>query len=337
MEKMTEIVFDHAGPPSVLYAIDRDIPQPSPNEVLLEVLAIGVNYIDVYFRTGLLPGDITPQTSIGVEAVGRVIAMGEDVDDISIGDRVASIGGAPGSYSTHRLFPRSRVLPLPDSISDETAAALMFKGLTVEYLINRCYLVSAGQTVLWHAAAGGVGRIAGQWLSSRGVNLIGVVGSEAKEDVAKENGFANVLVSTSPTFDADVQELTHNKGVDVVYDSVGAATFDQSLKSLKPRGMLVLFGNASGTVDAFDTSRLGDQGSVYLTRPSIAHYIADNTEFRAAADKVFSVIEKGIVTTGTINRYDLKDVAMAHLALEQRQLVGSTVMFQNVTKGSGRP
>jgi len=328
MKNMTKIVFDRAGPPSVLYSIDREIPEPSANEVLLETSSIGVNYIDVYFRTGLLPGDISPQTGIGVEAVGRVVSLGDGVENISIGDRVAAIGGAPGSYSTHRLFPQNRLLPLPDSISDETAAALLFKGLTVEYLINRCYSVRPGQTVLWHAAAGGVGRIAGQWLSDRGVNLIGSVGSESKLDVARENGFTNVLLSSSSTFDADIQDLTQNKGVDVAYDSVGAATFEQSLNSLKTRGTLVLFGNASGKVDAFDTSRLGSQGSVYLTRPSIAHYIANDAEFRAAASEVFSVIERGIITAGTINRFDLKDAATAHHALEQRKLVGSTVMFQ---------
>ncbi|WP_174148048.1 quinone oxidoreductase [Leisingera sp. ANG59] len=323
---MTSIVFDSAGPPSVLYAIDKELPQPGPGEVLIEMTSVGVNFIDVYLRSGQLPGELHSQSGIGVEGVGRIAALGGGVQEFSIGDRVATVGGAPGSYSTHRLFPQERVLPLPAEVADDIAAALLFKGLTVEYLINRCFPVQAGQTVLWHAAAGGIGRIAGQWLIHKGANLIGVVGSEDKRATAETNGFDNVLLSSSPSFGEDVQALTGGQGVDVAYDSVGAATFDQSLKALKPRGTLVLFGNASGKVDGFDTSRLGAQGSVYLTRPSIAHYIADQDEFRMAAGTVLTAIREGIIRAGKINRFELSEAAEVHRALEGRQLVGPTIM-----------
>ena len=326
MKHMKKVVFDNPGTPDVLYTVDVDIPKPAPDEVLLETTAIGVNYIDVYLRSGQLPQKIEPHTGIGVESVGRITALGQNVTDLVVGDRAATIGGTPGSYSSHRIFPRSRIIPLPDSISDDTAAALFFKGLTVEYLINRCFAVQDGQSVLWHAAAGGVGQIAGQWLSQRDINLIGIVGSEAKIDTAKAHGFSTVLLSTSATLEADIQQLTDGQGVDVAYDSVGAATFDISLKALKPRGTLVLFGNASGKVVGFDTSRLGAQGSVFLTRPSIAHYIADPDEFQAAAQNVITAIETGVITPGAINIFDLKDVVSVHQALEKRQLVGSTIL-----------
>lgn len=324
---MQKIVFDRPGPADALYTLSLDTPIPGAGQVLLETSMAGVNYIDVYLRSGQLPGQIGPRSGVGVESVGRIVRAGDGVDPELVGRRAAAVGGTPGGYASHRVLPHDRIILLPDDISDETAAALLFKGLTVEYLINRCTPVISGQTALWHAAAGGVGRIAGQWLKHRGVCLIGTVGDSSKVETAKEHGYAHVLLSGSDTLIEDVADITGNRGVDTVFDSVGAATFDSSLAVLKPRGHLVLFGNASGKVDCFDTSRLGAQGSVFMTRPSIAHYISDSSEFRKAVATVFTAIREGIITPGKINKFDLADAAIAHRALEERRLVGSTVLL----------
>ncbi|MBY5935079.1 quinone oxidoreductase [Tateyamaria omphalii] len=324
---MEKVVFDKAGPPDALYSVSVDTPEPGPDQVLLETSMAGVNYIDVYLRSGQLPGQIVPGSGIGVESVGRIVRVGERVSQKLVGQRAAAVGGNPGGYASHRLVAHDRIIPLPDDISDEVAAALLFKGLTVEYLINRCTPVTSGQTVLWHAAAGGVGCIAGQWLKHKGARVIGTVGDERKVSIAKDHGHSEVLLSGSPSLVEDVKALTGGRGVDVVFDSIGAATFDASLAVLKPRGHLVLFGNASGKVDCFDTSRLGAQGSVYMTRPSIAHYISDTDEFRQAVSEVFAAIRAGVITPGKVNKFDLHDAATAHRALEGRRLIGSTVLL----------
>ncbi len=324
---MEQIVFDAPGTPDALYMISLDTPTPSKDQVLVETAVVGVNYIDVYRRSGKLPEQVGLRSGIGVESVGRIAAIGSGVTNLQVGERVAMIGGAPSSYSTHRLFHKDRIVKLPDDISDEDAAALLFKGLTVEYLINRCVKVKAGQNILWHAAAGGVGRIAGQWLATRGVNLIGTVGHPRKVELAKSFGFTSVLLSNSASLTDEVTALTDGQGIDITYDGIGNDTFDVSLSVLKSRGTLVLFGNTSGKVDGFDTSRLGSEGSVYLTRPSIAHYIADNQELQMAASAVFEAIRNGTITSGKINKFNLQDAASAHLALERRDLIGSTILL----------
>ncbi|WP_151703069.1 quinone oxidoreductase family protein [Nitrincola alkalilacustris] len=319
-------IFEEFGGSDVLHWKEVELPEPGVGQVLVRHEAIGVNYIDIYHRTGQFAAPLPLPSGLGMEGAGIVEAVGADVAGLMVGDRVAYAGGPPGAYSTSRLVPAARAVKIPDSIPSDIAAALLFKGLTAEYLITRCYSVQGGDTVLFHAAAGGVGQIACQWLNHLGANVIGTVSSEAKAVVAKENGCHHVINYSSENFVERVRELTGGKGVDVTYDSVGLDTFLGSVDCVKVRGTVVSFGATSGPVPLLDVSLLGAKGSIYLTRPSIAHYTAVRNELEASAAAVFDKIEKGIIRTDNISRYSLKDAAQAHRDLESRRTSGALIL-----------
>jgi NADPH2:quinone reductase len=311
------------GGPEVLAYEDVSVGNPGPDEARVKNNAIGLNFIDTYHRSGLYP--LTMPSGVGLEAAGVVEAVGSNVTWVKAGDRVAYAGGPPGAYSEVRLIPAHRLVKIPDGISDQTAAAAMLKGLTVQYLIRRTYKVQAGQTVLFHAAAGGVGLIAGQWLKALGVNAIGTAGSEEKAKLAKAHGYAHTIVYTKEEFAPRVKEITGGKGVPVVYDSVGKDTFTGSLDSLEPRGMLVVFGNGSGPVTGVDVNVLA-KGSYYLSRPTLMTYTAKREELEESAAELFDVIKSGKVKIEINQTYALKDAAQAHRDLESRKTTGSTVL-----------
>jgi len=299
---------------------------PKPKEIQIRLTAIGVNFIDIYLRKGLLPTSGTFPLGIGVEGIGEVVALGSESKEFKIGDKVACLGGEPNSYATYMNYSSERAISLPQELDDEYAAATLFKGLTVEYLINRCVSVRPNQTVLWHAASGGVGQIAVQWLKSIGAIVIGTVSTKEKAQQAFENGCDEVVVITEHDFENGVKEATNGKGVDVVYDSVGLATFEGSLKCVKPRGTLVLFGNSSGKVSNFDPALLGSQGSIYLTRPSIAHYFSDPIDLKTGTNAVFTAIRNQHFKIRNINRYTIADAQKAHQDIENRLTMASTIL-----------
>jgi NADPH2:quinone reductase len=300
-----------------------ELPPPGPGEARVRHTAIGVNLLDTYHRSGLYKVELP--CVIGAEAAGIVEATGEGTG-LSVGTRVGYAGTAPGAYAEARIMPADRLVRLPDAVSDETAAAVLLKGMTAEFLVRRTYAVRPGNTVLLHAAAGGVGLLAGQWLKALGARVLGVVSTEEKAKLARENGCAEVLMSGQDDLAKRVRELTAGRGVDVVYDSVGKATFAASLDSLAPRGMLVSFGNASGRVEPFDPLLLAQKGSLFLTRPTLAHYTATTEELRASAAAVFSALERGALRVTVGQRFALSEAAAAHRALEARATVGSTLL-----------
>jgi NADPH2:quinone reductase len=318
--------FSNFGNTDVLELKEVDLPPPGNGEIQIRHLAMGVNFIDVYHRRGVFAAPLALPSGLGVEGVGKVTALGEGVSGFEVGDRVAYVGGPPGGYATHRNLPAARALAVPEQLDSEIVAALLFKGLTVEYLIHRCVQVQAGDVVLLHAAAGGVGSIASQWLKALGATVIGTVGSEQKARIAEANGCAHVIVYTKEDFQARVKELTAARGVDVVYDSVGAETFAKSLDCLRPRGTLVSFGEASGPVPPVPLGSLGAKGSLFVTRPSIATYTADRTEYVAAAARLFEAIRRGTVRSPSVKIYPLHDAAQAHDDLEARRTSGSVVL-----------
>lgn len=318
------IRIHETGGPEVLKYEDVDVGDPGPGEVRLTQTACGLNFIDVYHRTGLYPLELP--SVIGMEAAGVVDAVGDGVSEFSPGDRVAYAAVPVGAYAESRLIPAHRIVKLPDSISDTQAAAMMLQGMTVEYLIRRTYEVKAGDTVLFHAAAGGVGLIACQWLKQLGATVIGTVGSEEKADLAKAHGCDHTILYKSEDVAARVRDLTDGKGVPVVYDSVGAATFEGSLDSLSPRGLLVSFGNASGPVPPFNTGILGQKGSLYFTRPTLMTYTASREDLVLSANSLFAAVAAG-VQINVNQTYDLADTAEAHRALEARETTGSTVLI----------
>lgn len=317
------VLVTRTGGPEVLELGSIELPAPGPGQVRVRHTVIGVNMLDTYHRSGLYKLELP--AVIGTEAAGIVEAVGEDTG-LSVGTRVGYAGTAPGAYAEARIMPADRLVRLPNDVSDEIAAAVLLKGMTAEFLIRRTYAVRSGNTVLLHAAAGGVGLIAGQWLHALGARVIGVVSSEEKAKLAREHGCADVLLSGRDDLAARVRELTGGRGVDVVYDSVGKATFTASLDSLAPRGMLVAFGNASGKVDPFDPLLLSQKGSLFLTRPTLAHYTATTEELRASAAAVFAALERGAVRVVIGQRFPLTDAASAHRALEGRATVGSTLL-----------
>lgn len=312
------------GGPEVLEAESVRLPPPGPGEVLVRHTAIGVNFIDTYHRSGLYP--LALPSGLGMEAAGVVEAVGDGVDEVRVGQRVAHAAGPPGSYATHRLVRAAVLVPLPDAVPDELAAAALLKGMTAEFLIRRVVAVEPGSTVLWHAAAGGVGLIACQWLAHLGVTVIGTVGSDDKAALARAHGCTHPVVYTRESFEERVRELTGGQGVSVVYDSVGRATFDGSLRCLRRRGMLVGFGNASGKPEPFDVARLAQGGSLYLTRPTLFDYVATRPELLASAQAVFDVLGRGVVQAPVRQRWPLREAAEAHRALEARATVGSTIL-----------
>jgi len=317
--------FHKTGGPEVLVWEDVEVGDPAPGQIRIRHHAIGLNYVDTYQRSGLYP--LPLPSGCGTEAAGVVEAAGAGVTDVKKGDRVAYAGGAPGAYAEARLYPADRVVKIPDGISFETAAAMMLKGMTVQYLIKRTFRVQPGMTVLWHAAAGGVGLIACQWLKALGVSVIGTAGSDDKAGLAKAHGCEHAIVYTRENFVERVKELTAGKGLPVVYDSVGKLTFMGSLDCLQPMGMLVSFGNASGAVDPFPPGILQQKGSLFLTRPTLVHYTAKREDLVACATDLFEVVKSGKVKIEIAQRYPLKDAAQAHRDLEGRKTTGSTVLL----------
>ncbi len=323
---MTGAIRVHqTGGPEVLRWDEVDVKEPGRGQARVRHTAVGLNYIDTYHRTGLYPAEL-PMTP-GMEGAGVVEAVGEGVTDLAPGQRVAYAGGPPGAYAEVRLIPADRLVPLPDDIDDQTAAAMMLKGMTAEYLLRRTYAVSPGETILWHAAAGGVGLIACQWAESLGVKVIGTIGSDEKAELAAAHGCEYPVVYTREDFVARVREITAGAMVPVVYDSVGRDTWEGSLSCLKPRGMMVSFGNASGPVPPFSPGELSARGSLYLTRPTLMTYTASRRDLLASAAALFEVVRAGAVRVEVNQTYALRDAARAHSDLEGRRTTGSTVLL----------
>lgn len=319
------IVIHEFGGPEVLQWCDSDPGQPGPGEVLLQQTVAGLNFIDTYHRSGLYPLELP--SGIGTEAAGRVIAVGEGVSGLSAGDRVAYAGMPVGAYAEQRCFPAAKLARLPDAISDETAAAVMLKGLTSWYLLKRSYRVAAGDTVLLYAAAGGVGLLAAQWAQSLGARVIGVVGSAEKAELARAHGCADIVLASDPDFVATVRDLTGGAGVAAVYDSVGRDSFYQSLDCLRPHGTMVSFGNATGPVDPVAPLELAKRGSLFLTRPVLFDFIASQADLQAASNELFDVLTAGDVQVRINQSWSMADAAQAHAALEARQTTGSSVLY----------
>ena len=318
------IRFHTVGGADVLRWETVDVPAPGAGEVTVRHTAIGVNFIDTYIRSGLYPAPLP--SGLGTEAAGVVEAIGPGVDGIAIGDRVGYVGGPLGAYSERRNLAADKLVPLPDGISDETAAASMLAGMTARYLLKCTRPVQAGDTLLWHAAAGGVGQIAVQWAKALGATVIGTVGSDAKADIARALGADHVINYRRENFAERVRDITGGHGVPVVFDSVGKDTFAGSIDSLALRGMLVSFGNASGAVPPFSPLLLSQKGSLYLTRPTLGHYTATRAELLETAADLFDVLLSGQVRVQPGQRYALKDAAQAHADLEARLTTGSTIL-----------
>ena len=328
---MTHIIsairFSEYGGPDVLVLSEVDLPAPGAGEIQIRHAAIGVNYIDIYHRKGVFGPRLALPSGLGVEGVGEVTTVGPGVSGFVVGDRVAYIGGPPGGYATYRNLPATRALHVPADLDSETVAASLFKGLTAEYLTHRCVSLRTGDTVLLHAAAGGVGSFASQWLKALGATVIGTVGTEEKARIARAQGCDHVIVYSRDDFRDEVMRITGGKGVRVVYDSVGADTFTRSLDCLQPRGTLVSFGESSGPVEPLAVSMLGAKGSLFLTRPSIAHYTADRAEYEGAAERMFSAMREGVVVSGKPSAYPLAQAAQAHADLESRRTTGAVVLL----------
>jgi NADPH2:quinone reductase len=310
------------GAAGVMKWVEVPLGKPKRGEVLIQQSHVGLNYIDVYHRSGLYP--LPLPAGIGMEAAGTVEAVGPGVKNIGVGDRVAYASGPPGSYAEFRIMPAGRVVKLPEWIANDQAAAMMLQGMTTEYLIRRTYKVKAGDTVLFHAAAGGVGLIACQWLKQLGATVIGTVGSPAKAKLAKAHGCDHVINYNKQDFVKRVRSITKGQGVPVVYDSVGRSTFTGSLDCLSPLGMFVSFGNASGPIPPVDAGLLSQKGSLYFTRPTLMTYTASDKDLAASARSLFAAVKKGVKIE--INqRYPMANAVQAHRDLEARKTTGSTV------------
>jgi NADPH2:quinone reductase len=314
------------GGPEVLTYEDVSVPAPGAGQIKIRNHACGVNFIDTYFRMGMYPSPVGMPFVSGNEGAGEVIAIGPGVTDIKVGDRVGYVS-ALGAYSEERILPADRAVKLPDSISYEQAAAMMLKGLTVRYLVRRTYPVQKGDNVLIHAAAGGVGLIACQWANHLGANVIGTVGSKEKAELAKKNGAHHVILYRDEDFVARVKEITGGALCQVVYDGVGKATFPASLDCIKPLGLFVSFGSASGQIEAFNINLLQAKGSLFATRPTLNNYAAKREDLLAAAADLFQVVSKGAVKIPVNQRYALKDAQKAHRDLENRATTGSTILL----------
>ena len=322
---MTKAIRIHAnGGPEVMRWEDVPTPEPGRGEALVRHEAVGLNYIDVYFRTGLYKAPL-PAT-IGMEGSGVIGALGEGVDDLAVGDRVAYAGGPIGAYATQRVIAADRLVKLPDAIDFQTGAAMMLQGLTAQYLLRRTFAVQPGQHIVVHAAAGGVGLILCQWARHIGAHVIGVVSTEAKADLARAHGAEHVVIGHA-TLPAEVKRITGGAMVPVVYDSVGKDTYMTSLDCLAPLGLMVTFGNASGPVPPVDLGVLTAKGSLFITRPTLATYTAKRADLVALANDLFSVVTSGAVAIRVNQTFKLSDAAAAHTALEARQTTGSTVLL----------
>ncbi len=317
------IRFHKTGGPEVLVWESVEIGKPGPGQVKLRQTAVGLNYVDTYFRGGVYPAPLP--SGLGTEGAGIVEEVGPGVSDLKPGDRVAYAGGPLGAYAEARLIPADRLIVLPSSISDRQAAAMMLQGLTVQYLIRQTYRVQKGDTILIHAAAGGIGLILCQWAKHLGATVIGTVSTDAKAELAKAHGCHHPIVYTREDFVARVKDITGGKLLPVVYDSVGKDTFMKSLDCIRPRGLMALFGAASGKVDSFDVNILAGKGSLYLTRPTLNTYAANREDLVAMAKELFEVVGSGAVKITVNQTYALKDAAQAHRDLEARKTTGSTV------------
>ena len=323
MTKAIRIV--ETGGPEVMKLVEVEVGEPGPGEARVRHAACGLNYIDVYFRTGLYPQPLP--AGLGMEASGVVEAVGSDVTHVQVGDRVAYAGRPPGAYSEARVMPAAILVKLPDAIDFESAAGMMLQGMTVQYLFRRTFPLNGGETILFHAAAGGVGLIACQWARALGVAMIGTVGSEEKAALAKAHGCTHVINYKTQDFVAEVKEITGGKGVPVVYDSIGNDTFTGSLDCLSPLGTMVSFGSASGPVPPFSLNELASRGSLYITRPTLFTHTAKRENLDAMAGELFSMVTSGRVKIETSQRYALADVAQAHRDLEARKTTGSVILM----------
>ncbi|HEX4259982.1 MAG TPA: quinone oxidoreductase [Acetobacteraceae bacterium] len=323
---MTKAIRVHAhGGPEVMQWEDVPTPEPGPGEALVRHEAVGLNYIDVYFRTGLYKAPSMPVTP-GMEGAGIVVAVGPGVSDVAPGDRVAYAGGPVGAYATERVLPADRLLKLPAAIDTRTAAAMMLQGMTAQYLIRRTHRVAAGETILVYAAAGGVGLILCQWARHLGATVIGIVSTEEKAALARDNGAAHTIIGYGD-LPAQVKRITGGAMVPVVYDNIGRDTFAASLDCLAPLGLMVSYGNTSGPVPPVDVGQLGAKGSLFLTRPSLANYTAKRADLERTAADLFDVVTSGAVRIRVAQTFPLKDAAEAHRALEGRRTTGSTVLL----------
>jgi NADPH:quinone reductase len=316
--------FYQPGGPEVLVWEEVDVGKPGSGEARVRHTAVGLNYVDIYIRKGLYP--VPLPSGIGTEAAGVVEAIGPGVKDIKPGDRVAYAGGPLGAYCEVRVMPADRLVVLPEGISDQQAAAMMLKGLTVQYLIRQIHKVGEGEVILFHAAAGGVGLIACQWAKSLGATVIGTVGSEQKATIAKAHGCDYPVIYTREDFVTRVKELTHDQKLPVVYDSVGKDTFMKSLDCLRPKGLLVSFGQSSGPIGPIDLGIFGQKGSLFFTRPTLNTYAAARADLLAMAKDLFDVVLSGAVKIEINQTYPLEQAAQAHRELEARKTVGSTVL-----------
>jgi len=319
------IRLEKTGGPEVMQWVDVEVGEPGAGEIRVKHHAIGLNYIDVYFRTGLYPQPLP--AGLGMEAAGVVEAVGAGVTNFKPGDRVAYASRPPGAYCEARVMSAAFVVKLPDAITFEQGAAMMLQGMTAQYLLRRTYPVQAGQTILIHAAAGGVGLIACQWAKALGATVIGTVGSDEKAELARAHGCDHPIVYTRENFTERVREITGGAGVPVVYDSIGKDTFVHSLDALAPLGMMVSFGNSSGPIAPIDSGMLASRGSLFFTRPSLFSYIAKREDLERSANELFDVVTSGKVKITVSQTFALKDVAQAHIALEARRTTGSTVLL----------
>ncbi|QGZ62864.1 quinone oxidoreductase family protein [Paraburkholderia acidisoli] len=323
---MTKAIrYDQTGGPEVMKWVDVEVGAPGEGEVRVRQTACGLNYIDVYFRTGLYPQSLP--AGLGMEAAGEVTAVGAGVTSLKAGDRVAYVARPPGAYAQERVLRADQLIKLPDTISDEDAASLMLQGLTAQYLLRRTYRVQPGDTILIQAAAGGVGLLVCQWAKALGATVIGTVGSDEKAEIARAHGCDHPINYNREDFTARVREITHGAGVPVVYDSIGKDTFTKSLDCLAPLGMFVSFGNASGPLPPVDSSEFAGRGSLFFTRPTLFTYIAKRAAYEENAAELFEMVASGKVKTSINQRYALQDVGQAHADLEARKTTGSTILL----------
>ena len=319
------IIMKKNGGPEVLELQDVNVGSPGPDEIKVTNHAIGLNYIDTYHRSGLYP--VKLPSGIGLEAAGKVDEVGSNVTDLNKGDNIAYASVPLGAYSQQRIIPSKIAVKVPEGISYELAASLMTKGLTTNYLICKTYILKAGETVLFHAAAGGVGQIFAQWANSIGANVIGTVGSEEKIKIAKENGYSNVINYSKYDFSKEVMKITKNEGVSAVFDGVGKNTFQKSLECLKIRGMMISFGNASGPLNPVNVPKDIQPKGLYLTRPSIAQYFTNRKELQSGADSIFEKVKFGKIKIRIAKKYKLSEANQAHTDLEARKLLGPAILL----------
>ncbi|WP_417691579.1 quinone oxidoreductase family protein [Roseibium sp.] len=320
------IRIHETGGPEVMKWEEVEVAAPGAGEIRIRHTAVGLNYIDTYFRSGLYPSPSGMPLILGNEGAGEVVAAGEGVANLSVGDRVA-YAGPIGSYAEERVIAADRVVKIPDGIDDKTAAAMMLKGMTAQYLLRQTFQVGPGTTLLFHAAAGGVGLIAGQWAAYLGATVIGTVGSDEKAELAKANGYAHVINYRTENFVERVAEITKGRGCDVVYDSVGKDTYPGSLDCLKPLGLWATFGQSSGPITDFNLGILSQKGSLFTTRPTLFSYIATPEALASTAGDLFDVVAKGIVKIQIHQEYKLQDAAQAHTDLQARKTSGTTVLL----------